>query len=438
MKIKYVIIVLIIVVLMLGCNDKNNVNDVYEEVSSITIDNIELEERMISEAVYPESVAFDDYDSRRLIFTNNVIDDEYEEMMANFSYESASRILFESDENKCYSPVSLYMALSLLASGASGENEEEMLTLLGMPNKEKLHEENAKMFRRLYKDNEIEKLKIANSLWLSDDAIFHDDYIISAKDNFYASLYSVDFEDEITNDLMSTWIYENTNEMLLPEIKTDPEQLMTILNTVYFKNEWSDRFNKAANTINKFYLTDGKEVECEYMNMTYHARKFIRGDNFTSASLNLKGGSKMMFVLPDKEISVDELVSSPKLLASMLTKESDSYGKVIFQIPKFSYDDNNKMKDLLFDMGMKSPFELGNQFKDITDDIIFISNISQDTHISIDEKGVEAAAFTQIDLCGAMPPNDNVAEMVLDRPFIYVVYDHGVILFIGIVNNPSK
>ena len=438
MKKIYVIIALIIVVLMMGCNDKNNEKDVHQEVASTTNDSTELEEALILKAEYPKSVAFDDYDSKRLVFTENVIDDEYEEILANFSYESASRILYKSDENKCYSPISLYMALSLLASGASEESEEEMLTLLGIPNKEKLAEENAKIFRRLYKDNKIEKLKIVNSLWMSDESLFHDDFINNAKENYYASLFSVDFNEEITNDLMSTWVYDNTNEIISPKITTNPDQVMAVLNTLYFKNEWSDKFNKDANTISEFYLTDGKEVECEYMNITYDAREFIRGDNFTSASLNLKGGSRMMFVLPDKEVSVDELVSSPKLFASMLTKKSDNYGKVIFQVPKFSYDDNSKMKDMLIDMGMKSAFEFGSQFKDISNGITFISNISQDTHISIDENGVEAAAFTQIDLAGAMPPNENIAEMILDRPFIYVVYDRGVILFTGIVNNPSK
>ena len=435
MKKIYVIIALIIVLLMVGCNNKN---DVYEKIASNNVDSVELEEALISKAEYPESVAFDDRDSKRLIFTENVIDDEYKEMLANFSYESASRILYEADKNKCYSPLSLYMALSILASGASEESEEEMLDLLGINNKEKLANENAKMFRRLYKDNKIEKLKIVNSLWMSDDSLFNDDFINNAKENYYSSLFNVDFNKEITNDLMSAWVYDNTNKLISPKIATNPDQVMAVLNTLYFKNEWSDKFNKDANTINKFYLTDGKEVECEYMNISYDARKFIRGDNFTSASLNLKGGSRMMFILPDKEVSVDELVSSPKLLASILTKESDNYGKVIFQVPKFSYDDNSKMKDMLIDMGMESPFELGSQFKEISDGITFISNISQDTHISIDEKGVEAAAFTQIDLAGAMPPNENIAEMILDRPFIYVVYDRGVILFIGIVNNPSK
>ncbi|MDM8533720.1 serpin family protein [Clostridiaceae bacterium HSG29] len=433
MKKLYVMIALIIVILMVGCSNKN---DDQEKIASNNVDNIELEEALISKAEYPESVAFDDRDNKRLILSENVIDDEYKELLENFSYESASRILYEADKNKCYSPISLYMSLSLLASGASEESEEEMLDLLGIPNKEKLAKENAKMFRRLYKDNEIEKLKIVNSLWLSVDSIFHDDFINNAKENYYSSLFNVDFQEEITNDLMSAWVYDNTNEIISPKIETDSEQILAILNTLYFKNEWSDRFNKDANIIDKFYLTDDKEVECEYMNITYDARKFIRGDNFTSASLNLKGGSRMMFVLPDKEVSVDELVSSPKLLASMLTKESDNYGKVIFQVPKFSYDDNSKMKDMLIDMGMETPFEFGSQFKDISDGITYISNISQDTHISIDEKGVEAAAFTQIDLAGAMPPNENIAEMILDRPFIYVIYDRDVILFIGILNNP--
>ena len=66
----------------------------------------------------------------------------------------------------------------------------------------------------------------------------------------------------------------------------------------------------------------------------------------------------------------------------------------------------------------------------------FISGINQETHIAIDENGVEASAFTQIDYAGAAMPEGR-AEMILNRPFIYAVTtSNGMILFVGICNNP--
>ena len=64
-------------------------------------------------------------------------------------------------------------------------------------------------------------------------------------------------------------------------------------------------------------------------------------------------------------------------------------------------------------------------------------DIKQNSAISIDEKGVAATAFTQIDYCGAAQP-DGKAEMILNRPFIFAITGvDGSPLFIGIINNPN-
>jgi serpin B len=97
------------------------------------------------------------------------------------------------------------------------------------------------------------------------------------------------------------------------------------------------------------------------------------------------------------------------------------------------------MNDSLKLLGMKSAFDINADFTGITDGGAFISDVNQQTHITIDEKGVEAAAFTRIDFEGSEPPNDNLAEIILDRPFIFSIKSStGTVLFVGIVNNPTS
>ncbi|MEL7570921.1 MAG: serpin family protein, partial [Eubacteriaceae bacterium] len=88
-------------------------------------------------------------------------------------------------------------------------------------------------------------------------------------------------------------------------------------------------------------------------------------------------------------------------------------------------------------LGIKSAFLSDADFSGITDGLTFISNVTQHTHIAIDENGVEASAFTQIDYCGAARP-DGRAEMILDRPFLYgITSSNGTLIFIGVCYNPS-
>ena len=67
-----------------------------------------------------------------------------------------------------------------------------------------------------------------------------------------------------------------------------------------------------------------------------------------------------------------------------------------------------------------------------------MSAISQETFIALDEKGVEAAAYTEIQMRETAmlePPEQLTLE--LNRPFLYVISDGaGTPLFVGIVRNP--
>lgn len=80
----------------------------------------------------------------------------------------------------------------------------------------------------------------------------------------------------------------------------------------------------------------------------------------------------------------------------------------------------------------------GADFSQMTDaDGVLVSSIRQDSHISVNEKGVGAASFTDLAYAGAALP-DGRAKMILDRPFLYGIEDNGVWLFIGVCDVPQE
>ena len=97
----------------------------------------------------------------------------------------------------------------------------------------------------------------------------------------------------------------------------------------------------------------------------------------------------------------------------------------------------NRQAETLKQLGVTSAFDESADFSGITDGIAYIDDILQETHIAIDEKGVTASAFTQIDYTGAMRPEGR-ADMTLNRPFIFGIQHSGTLLFIGICDNPAK
>lgn len=389
--------------------------------------------------IYPKGISFDDHDSRIANINKNSIDTSYKKALNKFSFRSASKILSGQSKNIMYSPASLYMTLSLAGIGANGTTQDEIFSVLNASGKgtNYLSKQNSKLFRLLYSDNKIAQLKMANSLWLEKNISFKDSFIDNAVQNFYASIYNVDFSDDTSGLLMSKWVSENTNGILSPKMSIDKEQIMSIINTIYFKDEWVDRFNEKNTKLDTFYLSNGGEIKGDFMNTIYRVHGYVKGDGFTSSSLGLKNSSSMMFILPDKGVSVDDLISTPEKTALLFNDKETKSGKVIFQIPKFSFGSSLALNDTLKTMGIKLAFQPKADFSGITDGAAFISNIKQETHIAIDEKGVEATAYTKIDYAGSAAPNNNVAEMILDRPFIFVIKSaYDTVLFVGVVNNP--
>lgn len=395
----------------------------------------------MQKVVYPKKTSFDDFNKKLARRSANPVDESFLQAVNSFAGALAVQTLRGQAQNRNLSPVSLYMALSLAASGAQGETREELLSALGLSGKntDYLVKQSNHLFQRLCFDNEIGRLRLANSIWLNQNETFKDAFVDQAAEKFYASAYQVDFSRPKTAKAMSKWISEQTNGVLQPEITFPPRQLMTILNTVYFKDEWSDRFDRQATKQDSFYVSGSQTVQCDFMNTTYPIHSFTRGKGYTRSALSLKNGGRMVFVLPDENVSIDSLLSSSQAAAALFTGEDSGAGKVVFQVPKFSFGSQLELADTMKKMGITRAFSREQaDFSGMTQSMAFFSGVRQETHIAIDEKGVEAAAFTKLDLAGAAAPIDQVAYMILNRPFLYGIISDGVLVFAGICRNPAE
>ena len=136
-----------------------------------------------------------------------------------------------------------------------------------------------------------------NSLWLDDDAEMKSSFISMLLKIFMRPAFSVDFSDKDLGKVMAQWVSENTNGTISPDLNIDPAQILSIINTVYFSDEWVNRFEKDATQEDTFH-TAGKDVKVDFLNQTFGSSQFVKGLNYTRSSLALKGGGEMVFILP--------------------------------------------------------------------------------------------------------------------------------------------
>ena len=108
----------------------------------------------------------------------------------------------------------------------------------------------------------------------------------------------------------------------------------------------------------------------------------------------------MVFILPDEGVSPYELFSSPERMREAFEGGQAGNGEVVWQIPKLDFGSTLDLADTLKKLGVNAAFERDADFSGITDHMAFISRIRQETHIAIDENGVEGVRVHRDMLCG--------------------------------------
>lgn len=411
----------------------------------------------VAKAVYPQEPEFKN-DDERWDYNKEKrqkMPEEFTDAYRKFAVSTGSELFKGSGENMVYSPLSLYYVLSLAADGADGKTKEEMLSLLGYTDGESLASDCRNSFEAIYhitneannKPNEWGeyqtesryKLTIANSIWADESVSMKKEFAERGAEYYYADLFQGDLQSQETAEAKSAWVKARTNGLILPAAEpAGDSEILSIINTIYFYDEWINRFDKEKTKEDIFTCADGTEVNCDFMNMEMGSQGFRKGENYTESSLSLKNGS-MTFFLPDEGVDVHELVKSREVLERVLNGEEEYVsGRVVWKVPKFSYGSNISLADMLMALGMEEAFQESADFGGISETSpLFISSVIQNAHIGIDEEGVEGAAFTEIMFAGAALPTGQ-AEMILDRPFLYVVENRGMIIFMGICENPAE
>ncbi len=386
----------------------------------------------IAQVTLPE-----EYDRLSLLTDEQRPTSEFLQSVGGFSYNTGSTLLGSSTGNQNYSPLSLYYALAITATGSGGNTARQFYDLLGVKNATELTQNCQKLFRLLYRDNEVGKLTLANSIWMNHSAPFTTSFVDTASTKFYAEAFTVDFEDPATAKGMGQWIADKTAGLLSPTFDTDARDLLKIINTVYFKDEWEGGFYDSQTKTDNFHLSSGKTVKADFMNKIEYTN-FYRDKGFTRSQLYLKNGFRMFFVLPDEGITPQELVATPDKMELAITGGEEFFGKTTWQVPKFEISSKyEELIDMLKDLGLTDAFGSKADFSLLTPEDAYVDAITQETTISIDEKGVEAAVYTKVDVDKGAMPGEETADMILDRPFLYGIQSpDGSLLFVGICENP--
>ncbi|MBQ8302178.1 MAG: serpin family protein [Clostridia bacterium] len=356
----------------------------------------------------------------------------------------ALRLFRETEEGKntFISPMSVLFALAMTANGASGETLLQMEQTLGMSTDE-LNEYVYGYLNSLSEGEKV-KLKVANSIWFSDDEYLTVNQSFLQKNaNYYgAEIYKAPFDATTLWDI-NAWVNNETNGMIkrvLDEIPKDA--IMYLINTIAFEAEWPTYYKDHQVRNGVFTKADGTEENAKFMYGT--ESRYLEDDNSVGFIKYYRGGDyAFVALLPNEGIGLSDYLATldGEHLSQMLSKPVSA--TVRTAIPKFKTEYKTEMSEVLCEMGMPLAFDpnyadfsaLGSYDVGEADYNIYINSVIHKTYIEVGERGTKAGAVTvvEMDKNGSAAPPEDPKQVYLDRPFVYMIIDteNNIPLFIG-------
>lgn len=400
--------------------------------------------------------------SIRLDNTVDILKDEGRETDSDFAAAQMAfgvdmmKKCFNSDEEKknlLVSPLSVSTVLSMTANGADGETRDEMEKVLGNGLSLETINEYYAYYTEQLPDNKDEKVLLSNSLWFKDKPTFKvlEEYLETNKKYYGSEIFKTMFNADTATDINS-WVNDHTNGMI-PKIvdknqfEEENNTAMMLINTLYFEAEWSKKYTVAFDgeftDINgiKHTIEELRSQEDQYFDLG-------NADAFKKPYVN--GNYSFIGILP-REDNIEEYVESldaQKLMEDLNVYTDPTTFELNVMIPKFKYNYNISLNDILKDMGISTAFD--KESADFTkiydktaadDDILYIDEVLHKTRIEVTEKGTKAAAVSSVmmGLAAGIPEEKKKIQIYLDRPFVYMIVDkNNVPLFMGVAVSLEK
>ncbi len=365
-----------------------------------------------------------------------------------FSFKLFQAIESEPTENVFISPTSVALALSMAYNGADGTTRSAMnqaLQLNGM-SLDSLNQSNAVLKAVLENADPAVQLNIANSLWARQGMPFNPDFLKRNQDFYRAEVATLDFDQPESVGRINNWVKDKTQGKI-PQIvdRLKPDDVMYLINAVYFKGDWSVPFDKSATKAQSFTLASGKTQSVPMMTrrdrLSYYATP-----QFQAVSLPYgKGRWSMYLFLPRPNSNLTAFNKTLTAANWQTWMQGFQMKDGLVQLPKFKSEYETELKTALTKLGMGVAFDRAKaNFSQLWPSNAqlpaVIDQVKHKTFVEVNESGTEAAAVTSIAIAvtSAQIPTQPF-EMILDRPFFTAIQDNetGTILFMGAIQNPE-
>ncbi|XP_005398986.1 PREDICTED: leukocyte elastase inhibitor [Chinchilla lanigera] len=347
------------------------------------------------------------------------------------------------------SPYSISSAMGMIFLGSRGDTAAQISKGLHFDKVKDVHSSFQSLNAKLNKCGASYTLKLANRLYGEKTYDILPEFLGSTKKMYGAEMVSVDFQNdtENTRKTINKWVKEQTGgkipELLAPGVLDDTSKLV-LVNAIYFKGKWQEKFLKNDTTDVPFRLN---KKDTKTVKMMFQKAKFPYGyiEDLKCQVLELPyqdAEVSMIILLPDdiedETTGLEEIEKQLTLEKLREWTENLETMEVNVHLPRFKVEESYNLNNNLTNLGVQDLF---NSSKADLSGIsgardLSVSKIIHKAFIDVNEEGTEAAAATAGVAVFAMLVQE--VNFLADHPFLFIIKEKSANtpLFIGRLSSP--
>ena len=313
-------------------------------------------------------------------------------------------------KNIMVSPLSIYHILSLTANGAENNTLTEMLKTLVHKGKDEMNQNNKLLSSILEKFNSVE---LANAVFTK----------FKPENAFIDIIKEYKAKIDLLKDAaqVNKWCDNATHGKITKIIDSlSPNDLMVLINAIYFKGIWKYTFDKNKNTKNEFMNFNKEPKTVDFMNIT-QTFNYLDNEEVQAVSLKYQKDSlSALIILPKNESDINNFIQAFTFEKYDFILKNSFERKINLSLPKFEINFEDELKPNLISLGMNDAFTDNADFSGMSkNQRLYIGKVIHKTFIKVDEEGTEAAAVTAVVMrkkCISITPT-----MEVNRPFLFII-----------------
>lgn len=361
------------------------------------------------------------------------------------SLEMFQAFLRMTKGNFSFSPYSGHRLASLLAEGASGETQRQLLDFTRMDSgKERRMAALAAISEALRTGKTGMSLDVCNAIWVPSTASLAPDFEDLAAKLFSTSVQKLPGDGVVAcSARINAWVREKTlgkiSDLIGPRNFTAGTSSAVLVNTLHLRVAWAQDFDPRMTRRQAFLPASGTPLTLPMMRQQGRF-DYAEGPDWQCLEMPFIGGDyAMTFLLARPESDRDSVEAALDLNAWTRVISGMGSREAVISLPRFSFSTQLSLNGLWQSMGVHDAFESGRASLGgmVRGSPCFIGDIVHQTSVEVNELGARVAAATAAAApFGDAPVPSGQAGPVLftaNRPFLWIVRHRptGLLLFMG-------